>query len=387
MSTRHNKIELSITIVLACLACNIIGNVTTSVMPLIISTYIEHFSLRESLAGLLTTSESVVSVIVTFIVAQKLSQWFTIRTALIGALITVIGLCGTALVMNLGLLIAFRILVGVGTGLCLAIGSALAASTNNPDRVYGIMWAFSAVGDSSLFIVAPYAMESFGYPGLFWMLALFVLINGPFLFLLVQLGNSSTQETTKVDLKPWENKEGFYCLFGIFIFFVGAGSFWAFSEQIALELVGIDPIAAGEIFAIAIISGFVASLLAAVIGKRIRRSIPIYFSVIAVMITCIWSIETRDQTMFTLLFMIYLFAIYFFAPYALAIAASLDSTGALAARSSGIIVLGTALGPLFSGVLIDFFGYIALSWFMVLTTILTLFAMSRTSAPTPITDT
>ena len=91
--------------------------------------------------------------------------------------------------------------------------------------------------------------------------------------------------------------------------------------------------------------------------------------------------------MFTLLFMIYLFAIYFFAPYALAIAASLDSTGALAARSSGIIVLGTALGPLFSGVLIDFFGYIALSWFMVLTTILTLFAMSRTSAPTPITDT
>ncbi|MFT5352150.1 MAG: putative MFS family arabinose efflux permease, partial [Gammaproteobacteria bacterium] len=108
------------------------------------------------------------------------------------------------------------------------------------------------------------------------------------------------------------------------------------------------------------------------------RSIPIFFSVILTLIACIWSIQTRDQTIFSVLFLLYLFAVYFFAPYSLAIAASLDNTGALAAKSAGLIVLGTALGPLFSGVLIDFFGYIALCWFMVLTSVLTLLAMSKT---------
>ncbi|MFT7460479.1 MAG: putative MFS family arabinose efflux permease, partial [Planctomycetota bacterium] len=378
MTIDDKKIKLSLAIIAACLACNLIGNATTSVMPLIISAYIDHFSLRESIAGLLTTSESVISVIITFVVAQKLAQWRTIKTALIGALIAVVGLCGTALVMNLGLLVGFRILVAIGTGLCLAIGSALAASTNNPDRVYGIMWATSAVGDSTLFIVAPYATEAFGYAGLFWMMAIFVVINAPFLFLLVQLGTSASEDATSLFIKPSENKAGFYCLFGIFIYFVGAGSFWAFSEQIALDLVGIDPVVAGEIFAAAIISGFIASLLAALIGSKIRRSIPIFFSVILTLIACIWSIQTRDQTIFSVLFLLYLFAVYFFAPYSLAIAASLDNTGALAAKSAGLIVLGTALGPLFSGVLIDFFGYIALCWFMVLTSVLTLLAMSKT---------
>ena len=352
--SEQKVLAVTVTLVVACIAANLHGTISNVVLPFLISSYIEHFDLTASRAGTLATAETLVTALFTFLITRKFGSFSSVGIAIMAGVIVIGGQVVTLLATNNALLFLGRGMVGGGAGILLAIANGLIGITADPERMFGILWSLSLIIEAMIFILIPYSMADYGYPGFYAMLAIMLgILLIPFIWL-KNIPRSDIGENTSEGLR---SITGWFTLVAILVLFIGAGALWAFLDQIASVKHEMETQEVGNIIAISMLFAFLGATCASALSVRIGRKIPIISSICLLSVVAIYIVLTVSVTVFKVFILAFLFLLYFSVPYLLGLAATEDGQGKFAALASVMVVVGSAIGPSIGGVLVEFSGY------------------------------
>ena len=359
--SERNLLTITTTLIIACVAANLHGNISNIVLPYLISSYIEHFNLTESRAGGLATFETLITAFVAFMIARKFGHFSSVKIALLGGVFVVTGQFVTAISPDNMVLIAGRCLVGLGAGITIAIANALIGITVNPERMFGIAWSASLIIEGGLYLVIPSSIAEMGYPGFY-----FLLIITLFLFLLPFIWLKDMPESKKVSKEISANilHYGWLTMIAILVLFVSLGGLWGFLERLASDKLGMTLQALGNTLALSLVFAFAGATLAGWLGLRIGRKAPIISSIILLIFISLSIVMTPSVAVFKVSLLGLLFFTYFLIPYLLGLASTIGDQGRFAAIGSVMFVLGSAIGPWVCGMLVESSGYEAITWLM-----------------------
>lgn len=371
--SEQKTLAVTTALALACIAANLHGSISNIVLPFLMSSYIEHFGLSASLAGMLSTAETLVTAACTFLITRRFGSFSSVPVALIAGATIAFGQCMTAFASDNVTLILGRGMVGAGAGVVLAIGNGLIGITANPERTFGIVWSLSLVVEAMLFVLIPYSMADIGYPGFYGLLAitLFVL-----LFPLFWLQDIPRSEAVGTISGVGSVNPGWYTLFGILFLFAGVGGLWAFFDQIASVKIQMDSRDVGIVLGIGMVFAFMGATCSGVLNVRVGRKRPTFVGLGLLTIVSVSIPLTTSMTLFQIYLLVFLFLVYFLVPYLLGLAATADDQGKFAALGSVMIVLGSAIGPSIGGVLVERAGFETLALLVGVTCVIASVALA-----------
>lgn len=368
----HVALPLTVTLFVTSFAAYWIGTAPNNILPLEISAFIEHFKLSETVAGTMAAVESLFVVVATFLLAKRAQYLPTVKVAMAGSLIALLANFATLYVEPDEMLWLARIASGVGFGIILAVANVIISQSANPDRVYALIWAIAAVLDTLLFLVAPFFIEEFGYPGLFIFVNILIIACAVLMFWLPQALPISDQENADAE----GNRVAGLILVGtVFILFSALGGLWSFGEQIMANTFDMDARQRGYVLALAVLAGFAGSVIAGVVADKLDRRLLLFSGLIVAVGLSVVATQTEHSLMFKVAFIVFVGTVYFLIPVLLGLAASLAASGEYAVMVSSMIVLGTAIGPMAGGALVEFYGYSALGGYFLLSGAVTAIAM------------
>ncbi len=331
-------------------------------LPLLVSAVIIGLNMNEQNAGLISSIELVTIAIVSFCIAPKINIWPRRTLAIIGACVAIAGHVLSGFATDIQVLIAFRIVAGVGAGFMMAAGNACVTSSDNPDRMYSMVIILLGLAHLVLLNIMPFFISAWSYTGAYIFEAIIILLLLPFIRLLPQHGKVKHDQTKEHEKFPLLGAIVIVLMIGLF--FSRETALYAFSQEIGMRT-GLSPQQAGSVLGMAGLLALVGAAISAVIGTRFGRLIPLIIGLSINTIMPYMISQTDSPMVFTICQVGYHMALFFTVPYLFGMAAQLDPQGRLMAVAGGSLTLGGACGPGIGGVLIAWGGYKALGGFIL----------------------
>lgn len=332
-----------------------IGYMGYMLMPALLASVVAQLEINEAQAGVAATTQLGGLALALFTTSFFLARIDIRRLILLGTVIATAGLALAASASGyVGVLLGLGV-SGVGMGLVLAGGNAVVASSDNPDRLFAIIFAFGQLTAIIILIaILPVAVDGFGYQGGFGTVSLTFFIMGIVLFF-------TTPRSSKVEEQVHRQLNGFLVFFcpavlALLLLGLADASVWPFSQQIGTRL-GLESGVAESVLAAALAAGVIGSLAAAWLGVRLGRTLPMVFGV-AVLACCYYFVLNASSSWIYVAAQIgALFAYGFSVPYFFGLCGELDSKGRFMAAGAGMQMAGLALAPWLAGILIVQSGY------------------------------
>lgn len=339
-----------------------VGLLSYAALPFLVGATMVSLNLDEANVGLIYSLEFLAAAISSLVVAPGIGKFNRQNIALFGAAIVILGNFSSALWANFEFLLIVRPVTGIGAGLALACGNATIANAQHPDKIAGMMNLLFAGLLLLLMLLLPLLIEPWGIQGVFLGLAVVTLV---FLVLLLQMPQRSI--TTGID-PVGANRSGMLSAAGIaifavfFMFTLRDSMAWAFAERIGIE-VGYTTAEVGGLLSLQAFIGLLGPTLAALVGFKYGVKLPLLSGVLFAGLTSyaiFLSVET--PYLFEVPLLVWTAGYFFTISYLTAYAATLDLDGRIVAASGSAMVLGVAVGPVFSGNLITYGGYAMGAW-------------------------
>ena len=294
-----------------------------------------------------------------------------------------IALCGGAILLTSNLVAAYtdhfevfriaRLTAGFGAGMIGAAGTAAAASSANPQRVFAIIsvtWGLSASAGAILF---PYFTVPFGATGGYIMMALAVLLLIPLCLWLPAPPKNAQADTLsasdlaslsllqraaeKLGVRGAPYKEfAIFALVALFIYEIGQGAIQVFLEQFGLRA-GLDEFQIGRVLGIASFVGLIGGVAAAWLADRYGNLRPALIGIATNVVVAAALALGESAIAFALLYFAWNACFYFVVPYVLGIMSEMDPKGRWAVATDAIWWLGAAPGPAIGGYIVANAGY------------------------------
>jgi len=361
-----------------------VGYLSYMLMPLQIGALIKSLALNEAQAGTIATAELLSLAIALFAIAPKIASFSKRKLALTGALIVIIGHGLSATADSYTLLILYRICAGIGAGMVLAAGNAIVAGTGNPQRLFAIILTLGQLQAACFLIILPEFITRWAHAGIYGFLAVWTVFMLPLLNLMPERVNvSATNEKS-------DNKFNLKILVlpsVLAMILIGASdsSLWAFQERIANSL-GLNDETIGMVLGGALVSGMLGAALAAVIGTRIGRKLPIVCGLLWMSMSYLVITQTQSQGTYIIIELSYLFAYGFVIPYLFGLNGEIDPEGGAMVAANGCNLIGNALGPVCAGYIIINSGYptvgFTISFFVLLAMMVYLLVIKKLQTAT-----
>ena len=342
--------------VVAVLAAQVMGGLVTQMSPLIVGSLIIGLELTEQQAGFVVFAEYISLSITVIVIAPFLSRLPYRSLCLSAAMIAIGAQIISITLFNLNMFIAFRCIAGIGEGLVYASSlAAVASRSTNPDKLYGYMQVTWASLSIVLFSLGGHVTEMYGHKGLYSMIALFTILLTVFFFWLPD-EVTMTQETKNIEKGTTRPILGSVTLIGIFIYLVATAAVYTFTVPLG-ERSGLSTTEIGYALTLGSVLGVIGAGLAAWLNVRKGRFLPItVFSFAVSILAFVLCINTHPVVYVIALVLLSIF-FYFSIPYLFGLAAALDNQGMWAAAAGSAYLLGFAVGPVFAGTIIEFYGY------------------------------
>jgi predicted MFS family arabinose efflux permease len=312
------------------------------------------YGLGEEAVGWLFSLENAALALTTVAAAGPLARLSRCRVAIAGALLACAANAASPFVGSYEGLLVARWFVGMGGGLIGAAGTAAAASTRNPERVFAIaivasqlIWDVEPSG-------IPYATVPFSSTGGFFLLAGMSLAVIPLFFWL--LPARETPEAKPSLLAAPNRMLALVAMGALFVFEVGQGGVFTFVAQIG-EHTGLSEHATGRGMTVAGLLGLFGGVVAAWLGGRIGRRVPIAIGVGLNTVAAVGLAFTEDTNAYLALMWLWTAAYTFAVPYLMGALAAMDDLGRWVVASDGVWTLGDAVGPGVAGFLVERSGY------------------------------
>ena len=337
------------------LVAALIGNI----QPIFLGALAETFSLNGRQLGFIGGAEMGGSCLASLSAVYWFPRVRLRRLAFFALSVGLIGNLATSWVSDYSLLLLVRFTIGfLGSGVLYAMTLGLIGQLKNPDRVIAIAIIFQVLSLAVGMVGVPLLMTWWQLPGVTIALALLFSTG----FLLLHL----LPERVAVETARGASPDGFRFLPGallasLIVFSVGLGGVWAFMERIGSSA-GFSMVDIGNALAVSGLVGGLGALVAALLGTRLGRLLPIVFALSLEIVTCFLLATKTDWYSYLLAIALFNFCWNLTLPYLMGAIAASDVSGRFMVLIPAAQTGGYALGPLLVGLIMVGDSYQTAAW-------------------------
>jgi len=361
---------------ISCTACWFLAQMSYYGQAQMLGPLMSRYERGEIDVGIVFTQELTVYGLAALFFAGPLSRISRVKAAAIGALLLFTVNLISAHTDSFEVLRMTRMLAGFAGGLIGAAGTASAASSRDPQRVFaiiGVAWGLIAAVQLAVlpYLTVPFGAEG-GYYGMAAAVALFLPL---FVWLNPPRPHEKMQESEVFEqkLSLWGRllerlgardapnaRFAIWIMVALFTYEIGQGATQVFLEQFGLRT-GLEEIRIGQILGVTAFLGLSGGALAAWMGNRFGNLRPI---VVGIVFNVVFASALALGTIPILFAMSYFgwnMAYYFLVPYMLGVLAQMDDRGRWAVAADAVWWLGAAPGAAVGGIMVEKGGYTALA--------------------------
>ena len=267
----------------------------------------------------------------------------------------------SALAEGFGALALTRLMAGLAEGAIVAAGNALIATSRDPDRFAARVEIVGGLAAAALLVALPYVAAAHAQRGVFLAMAVVVVACLP---LLAWVPRRALAPHHAGGLRVAFGRRAFPVLLAGFLLTSGESAIWAFLERIGVRA-GVPPASIGLLLGASTLVGLMGAGLAAWLGTRIGRRLPLVLGIAAQALAC-WAVANAETTSpYVVATLAYALAFFFVQPYLVGTAAFIDPQGRVVAAYAGVVLIGGGVGPGLGGMLVEWLSYPALGWQLV----------------------
>ncbi len=327
-------------------------------LPLIIGALSDGFGLTAREAAFLATAELLALSLTGLVAAPLVAGRSHARTAAIGALLATLGHLLTGLLSGFGTLLVCRIMAGAGAGFLGAGANAALAAMSEPDKWFARIAFLGGIAAAILLGLLPQLSATFGPRSLFIALAAIMFMV---VFAAAALPSGRSAKPRASSHGRLASRTTAIAIVAIGAFSIGQGMIWAFAERLAVSI-SIEPARLGMWFFAVSLVGLAGPALAAAIGTRFGRTVPIASSFVVLGVACLAFSFSNGEYIFGLTLLVYFAAAQFAFPFIFGLSAALDPLGRLVTVATTVVMLMSAAAPSIGALVLPHGGFPAIGW-------------------------
>ncbi len=345
-------LRLPILLIVSCSAAWVVAQLSYNALPQLLDPIKVAFDRSDEVVTRMYGYELFFYAVVALAAAGPLARFSRVFVALLGGSVAVAAGIASALTDSYSVLVVCRVMLGAGGALVGAAGTAAAASSRNPERVYAVVMIASQV---VLAFVPAFlerlALGPFGLDGGFYGLAIATALLMPLFIWLLPPRPSEHEATTSAwaaILQAPNRAIAVAAMLALLIYETGQGGIWTYLAELG-QRSGVDDRLYGDSMAVIQLVALSGSFLAIWIGDRFGSKWPIVLGIgINVAAAVGLSYSTRPIH-FVILNVIWIGSYFFVVPYLLGLMARLDDLGRWAVAIDAMWWLGDAAGSPVAG--------------------------------------
>ncbi|GHE08900.1 MFS transporter [Streptomyces alanosinicus] len=361
---------LSFGVAVALIAGVTLGNGGANVMPVFVDDFASRFRMSDSGAGLVAATQLLATAVVTLLLARRAARPGRVRMTRTGLALAAAGFLGATTATDVPTLILANLVLGAGLGAVYAAATAALAATDDADKASAVTIS-GVVGVTALLIMAvPAANHDMGEGAGFLIMALCCLAAWPLVRPLpdgpTTPGNASTG--TEAAQASAEARPSVILLAGTALLWAVTQGAWSYASVLGRAHTAMSHTAVSAVLAISSVVALVGAVAGPAAAQRFGRMRSMASFVAAQALAMAVLIFTHDSVLFVVAAVLWQTCQLAVLVQTLAAAALLDPTGRLVASLSGAGALGTGIGPLAVGAVLDGAGAGVLSLLLALGT-------------------
>jgi len=361
---------LPILLIVSCSAAWVVSQLSYNALPQLLDPIKVAFDRSDEVVTRMYGYELLVFAIVALAAAGPLARFSRVLVALLGGAVAVAAGIISALTDSYSVLIVCRIMLGAGGALIGAAGTAAAASSRNPERVYALVMIVSQVVLAFVpSLLERLALGPFGLDGGFYGLAIATALLMPLFIWLVPPRPSESVPTTSAwtaILQAPNRAIAVVAMLALLVYETGQGGIWTYMAEFGRHS-GLDDRLYGDSMTVIQLLALSGSFLAIWIGDRFGSKWPIVLGVGTNVAAAVAFSYSTNPTQFMILVFIWVGSYYFVVPYLLGLMARLDDLGRWAVAFDAMWWLGDAAGPPVAGMIVERSGFELLAAFPLCT--------------------
>jgi len=315
--------------------------------PQLLASIMADHGALESAVGQLFSFENGSFFITLLLASGPIARMSRARTALAGILVLVVGNIASAYADSLTALLIARAVTGIGAGLISAAGTAAAASSQQPERVFAIITVLHNVILSAQYKIIPYVMTETDPTGCYLMMAAVAVVSLPLCRWLLAPRKTAGDEGSLVTLLLSAPNRMFavVVMVGMFTFEMGQR---------------------GTVLSVTSFAGLAGGVLAAWLGTRFGRVWPISIGLGLNVVAAAGLAVFVSSFAYSALNLLWGVAYNFLVPYLMGALATLDDRGRWAVAGESLWNGGAVPGPWIAALLVQESGMLSLAvWSLV----------------------
>jgi len=322
----------------------------------------------ESAVGQIFSFENGAFFITLLLASGPIARMSRARTALAGILVLIVGNIASAYADSLTALLIARAITGIGAGLISAAGTAAAASSRQPERVFAIITVLHNIVLAAQYKIIPYVMTQTDPTGCYLMMAVVGVASLPLCRWLLPPRKSDADEGGLVTLllSAPNRMLAVAVMLGMFVFEAGQSGIFTFVDQIGIQA-GLDADHRGTVLSVTSFMGLTGGVLAAWLGTRFGRVWPISIGLGLNVVAAAGLAVFESSFAYSALNLLWALAYNFLLPYLMGALATLDDRGRWAVAGDSFWNGGAVPGPWIAGVMVEETGLLPLAGWVVVT--------------------
>ncbi|MGI9277443.1 MAG: MFS transporter [Endozoicomonas sp.] len=330
----------------------------------IVTSLVSEWGFTDQQAGIATAMHTLGSLVGMTYIFIKIDT-LNIHKWMVGALTaTVVCEAAIALSGQPELVIAVRLFAGFASGLAFATALALMGYLPNNERIFALSLLLSFISAILVMYFWPALLNIAGMSGIFWYFSAYALICLPFIKLLPAYTrdiSSNTAQEQDLDMSDLFRGAPLVIIIASLLFYTGNTAIWTFAGQIGVSQ-GLSLAQATETLSYSMVAGFIASIIATVIGNRQGYTISFLAGLGTITISTLMMLDMTTADAYLLAFALFNFGFSFAIPYIQGLQSKFDPSGRLLILGLMTISAGFFMGPAIASLILDDGDYSNLFW-------------------------
>jgi predicted MFS family arabinose efflux permease len=343
---------LTFGVAVALIAGVTLGNGGANVMPVFVDDFASRFGLSDSAAGLVAATQLMATAVVTLLLAKRAARPGRVWLTRLGLAVSGVGFLGAAVVTDPVTLVLANLVLGAGLGAVYAAATAALAATDDADKASAVSIC-GVVGVTALLIMGvPAANHDLGEGTGFLLMALCCLLAWPLVRRLPD-GPAVPASGSAAPAEAVSARPSVVLLAGTALLWAVTIGAWSYASVLGRQHTGMSHSAVSAVLAISSVVALVGAVVGPVAARRFGRMRSMAAFVTAQALAMAVLIFTHDSVLFVVAAVLWQACQLAVLVQMLAAAALIDPTGRLVASLSGAGALGTGVGPLAVGAILD----------------------------------